>query len=451
MKRFTVADTFAPVDPPNSKVAQPTQEITVGQRLGMSLIGLVFIAVGGLLAFNADGDVFSGLLFAVPGALLAYASLRRTGASHSRTNKVGGYDGAAIFGAVTLVPAALTVMYARSGEMLAAAPLGAFTALFAMAVVNMTIQTFRQNRVAKVLAAARASSASAPSPAVGSRGSAMPPVELVVYLLSELPELPHPYRPLTAEANVIGLPPSNILYLYNFFDDDPMLRKMQGNWRRFGHIWLPGSPGDLAQSTSLLKSVATATSSQVLRTPEEFEQGFRDRPLAPLMPGDPELRGASRLSGGYPETMFLCGDGSWQHAVERLLGAADYVLIDAGGYSEERAGLGWEIRRVLDQCDTHDFVILVDDDADQEALYRTFVAAWSEMSESSPNNRPDAGPIQWVRMNDYAPEGYQAPVVKVGEDLDPGHLMHHGLVGVVDQLHMNRALAEDRIYGLFLR
>jgi hypothetical protein len=263
-----------------------------------------------------------------------------------------------------------------------------------------------------------------------------------------------PYlTPVGADRNIIGLPPRRILYLYNFFSSESLMQKVKGNWRRFGPVYFLGSPADFSYSHSFDGHVSETVGSTILATPESFDARLDAASETVLPPGDKSLTDVSHLSGGYPQHLFLCNDGSWQHGVERLFAHADVVMLDACDYDAERAGLNWEIGYLVNGKAIRNVVVLIDKTTDQSALCKAFREAWESMDGASPNNGPDPGPVRWVLLespSDRAPSKDQADTLPAEADpsglypkLNP--LLRRLVVG-----HYQDALIEDRIFGLLI-
>jgi hypothetical protein len=163
------------------------------------------------------------------------------------------------------------------------------------------------------------------------------------------------------------------------------------------------------------------------------------------------LKDVSYLSGGYSQDLFLCTDSSWRHAVDRLFGQADIVVVDACDYDAERGGLNWELGQLVNRVSTRNFVVLVDEATDQPALYAEFRSAWSRMRSGSPNDRIDVRPVRWVvrKPDDAARSSFTA----VPPEADPVGLYSklNPVMKTLMNAHYDAALGEDRIYGLFIR
>lgn len=378
---------------------------------------------------------------------------------HSRDRRPGYQQDASTIVMFMLAGAMLvvmTVVFFSDGVNLTGIVLGLFSALWWLFIASSILERLQSRRVASVMAQARpAKQAAVPVPSAAPDAATLaPPLDVRVHLQLELPPLHQGYQaPVTATANVLGLPPRPVLYLYNFYSFRAVMRKAEGDWRRFGPLWFLGSPADIAQVNRFTIDIQSAVDAQVIADPAAFDARYAAAASAPMPPGDADLKSVAHFSGGYPQTMFLCSDAAWKHAANRLFADAGHVLLDASDYDTERAGLNWEISQIVDLVDVSRLIVLVDAATDQVALCAAFRSAWSRMAASSPNNRPDAAPVQWVRITEYSPEGYQAPSASPpGPSADPEGRFPRMPWLARRLLHLNheRALDGDRIYGLLL-
>jgi hypothetical protein len=279
--------------------------------------------------------------------------------------------------------------------------------LFAIVLTLSAAQTwslaYQRARVARAMARACALAAP-PDDARDPTSDAVrvaPELKLALFEEEKLPALQIAAdAAVSAAANIVGVAPPRILYLYNFFSAETAVAKRAGDWRRFGPTYLLSSPGDPAAAHTWSLNIARDVLANLVPDAASFETRFGGIDDTPLAPGDRRLRKALRVCGAYPQHTFLCADASWKHAVRRLIDHVDVVLVDASGYSAARAGLGWEIGQLVDHAPIERLVVLVDEDADQAALAGAFDAAWRGMAGASPNNRAD-GPaaLRLVRLS----------------------------------------------------
>ncbi len=346
----------------------------------------------------------------------------------------------------------------RVDGLFGAMALGLFALAWSAAFILTEVRARLDRRVAALM---HESSSSAPSdetklPAHSASAPVehAPPLRLDVYLQDELTRLPKLYlTPVGADLNIIGLPPRRILYLYNFFSAETLVQKVKGNWRRFGPVYFLGSPGDFSYSHTFDWRIGDSVAASILATPESFDTCLARATDTVLPPGHSNLTDVIYFSGGYPQHLFLCNDGSWRHGVRRLFDHAEVVLLDASGYDAQRAGLNWEIGRLIDRVATHNVVVLIDEETNQAALYAAFRAAWLSMERGSPNNRADAGPVRWVLLESRREPG-QSPGQPQGlpPEADPLGLYpkFNPLLRTVIAGHYRDALIDDRIFGLLI-
>ena len=335
-------------------------------------------------------------------------------------------------------------------QKLAAFLVGLFDAIIVFSVTMSTLVKIQSLRIARAMRKANRK-----APPANQSDQTTPDADLPratsrmrheVYLLKELPPLSFAYRPgISADRNILGLPPKRILYLYNFFSSHGIITKLEAGWRRFGPVYFLGSPGDIGMHHALQLRISKSVKPALLTSNEAIEARLAAAAETPLPPGDKGLTGCSFLSGGYPHHHFLCTDANWRHAVIRLASLADAVVIDATEYRPERRGLNWELGCVLDHVPAEKFIVLMDSETDQVALGEHFRQAWSAMRGGSPNDRPDVGPVRFVLLTPCSEE--QPPP----KPPDP-----YGVLGKMNWLLQQRMearypddLAEDRMYGFF--
>ena len=136
----------------------------------------------------------------------------------------------------------------------------------------------------------------------------------------------------------------------------------------------------------------------------------------------------------YATNTLLCGDQSWQHALAKLLSDTDLVLMDLSSFSPKNAGCTFEIAQLVDKFDRRRFLLLIDETTDVDFLSRQLQVAWAAMPASSPNRRPDAGPIRIFRLEkEYEEREDQGPPAKLGVILkDADCLMRLLCIGAVE-------------------
>jgi hypothetical protein len=265
------------------------------------------------------------------------------------------------------------------------------------------VQALQARRVAELMRGRGAATAAAAGESAADRSAPLvrPPLRLAFLAEEDLPVAGPYLARVEAERNVLGLPPVKILYLYNFYAAETLQAKMEGGWRRFGPTFFLASPADVAVAHALSLDMPATVARLLLADEADFDGRFAAALAAPASPaGAPDLTDAFHVTGAYPQHAFLCTDANWRHAVDVLIDHADVVLVDASGYSAERAGLGWEIGQLVNRKASARLVVLVDEAADQVALASAFDAAWDAMSPASPNNAPDPAALAIVLLQD---------------------------------------------------
>lgn len=166
----------------------------------------------------------------------------------------------------------------------------------------------------------------------------------------------------TAGTNGSDLPPLRILYLWNFDTGWTTLDGDIRSWRQYGPVYLLQSP----QSLPVLSYFRLAFEDPerfFLTGPEDLDQRLAAADERPL----PARRRGKRRAR-FPRIGLPCADGAWRDAIRRLCALADVVIVDARGYTRERAGLGWELRHVARSLAPERFLVLADLTTDVDLL-----------------------------------------------------------------------------------
>jgi hypothetical protein len=443
------------IEPVLSPVAAAAEKELPERRLGPALLlCALFLGIFSWISFQADNGRTLGLAMIAIAAVALVAALKafrnvREGRTGSR--EFSPLESAVACALVILMMGAITWNAWSSQEYLAAILVGGFGAAILAFLVLSLLRGIQDKRIARAMRAKGAAQPSSEANAVPDAGpaEAAPRMQLDIYLQEELPALSHAYQPQVLDTgNIVGQKPPHILYLYNFFSSNNLHSKLQGGWRRFGPVYFLGSPQDISFNHTFSLSLKKTISSQLLESPQAFDEHLAAAHTAPLPPGAKGLTGVSWLSGGYPQHVFLCTDASWRHGVIRLFALADVVIIDATAYAPARSGLNWEIGFVVDHIATEKFAVLVNAETDQVALGMQFRKKWAAMRSSSPNNRPGAGPVRFVVLKQKNPQDMkQAADIPAQFQSDPPGLSK--TTCTLARLSLPDTLEEDRIFGMF--
>jgi len=139
------------------------------------------------------------------------------------------------------------------------------------------------------------------------------------------------------------------------------------------------------------------------------------------------------FDGAYPSNVFYCTDAIWQQCVSLLFAKTDFSIIDACDYTKERAGLQWEIGKIINHIATEDMVVMINSKTDIVALGESFRNSWKLMNTDSPNNSERTAPVRFIF--------HQLPDHKIGEK------EHTNII--YEQYHQE-ALSNDKIIGFML-
>lgn len=88
---------------------------------------------------------------------------------------------------------------------------------------------------------------------------------------------------------------------------------------------------------------------------------------------------------GYPAGELLCHGSYWKRAVQRLLRAVDFVVLDLTGFHAGHGGTAFEVRSAIDLVDVERLRLTAAPGSDRRFLTAQLQHAWSEMAADSPN------------------------------------------------------------------
>jgi heme/copper-type cytochrome/quinol oxidase subunit 4 len=317
-------------------------------------------------------------------------------------------------------------------------------AILALLLTLALIQTLIQRRVANMMntkinnlqQTVAATAISEESKTTLTKPLGVPPFLLDVYEQNELPDHSYTLNPnLTEEKNIFNCKPLRIFYFFNFYSSRSLINKTSGGFHRHGPVFFLGSPQDISFSKFWnMFSIKKIVSRLLLTTPEKLAEAMDQVSEKPLPPKTKGLMTENYFTGAYPSNVFYCTDAIWQQCVALLFAKTDFSIIDASDYTNERAGLQWEIGQIINHIATEDFVVLINSKSDLVALGESFKKSWEEMDGNSPNSRQHAGPVRFIF--------HQRPDHLMGEKTHSS---------VLYEAYHHEALSNDNIIALLLQ
>jgi heme/copper-type cytochrome/quinol oxidase subunit 4 len=316
-------------------------------------------------------------------------------------------------------------------------------AVFVLLLILALIQTLIQRRVAmmmntKINVLQQGISVTSPDPKSQqlSKPFTVPLFQLDVYEQNELPD--HSYTlnlNLTEEKNVFNRKPLRIFYFFNFYSSHSLINKTSGGFQRHGPVFFLGSPQDISFGKFRnMFSIKKIVGQLLITTPEKLGEAMDDVSAKPLPPKTKGLMTENYFTGAYPSNVFYCTDAIWQQCVGLLFAKTDFSIIDASDYTNERAGLQWEIGQIINHIATEDFVVLINSKTDLVALGESFKNSWKQMKAASPNNREHPQPVRFIF--------HQRPDHAIGKK-------EH--TNILYEIYHQEALANDKIIALLLQ
>ena len=148
------------------------------------------------------------------------------------------------------------------------------------------------------------------------------------------------------------------------------------HWRHIGSIHLIAGP-DLAATTiephEFLDFLGGTLARRFIDGPDTLNRRISEMDLKP----DPD--------GRFRVNDFFCHEDTWQMTLFRLVGESDAVLMDLRSFSEQNAGVVYEINELIDLVPLERIVFVVDETTDEQFLRQTIQGAWDRISPTSPN------------------------------------------------------------------
>jgi hypothetical protein len=192
--------------------------------------------------------------------------------------------------------------------------------------------------------------------------------------------------------NVVGLAPTNIVYLRVFANEARERNFVRGAWREFGYVRLLRSAAAVPPATLLRWHRNGALRTAFIRGGPQLDDALAGVAQEPLAPGPRRIdtiAGSSVLVydrfGSFPEQSLLVHGTYWQQALDRLLSGADLVVLDLSGYRRRNRGTGYELQRLVDTVPVERVLLLADPWSNKRFLRRAIEQAWRRMAAGSPN------------------------------------------------------------------
>lgn len=185
------------------------------------------------------------------------------------------------------------------------------------------------------------------------------------------------WRLVNLERQYPPSPPFNLLALRVF--GSPSLKDfmvLTSKWRWLGttqRLDGPDTAGD--RSGDVLAMLQGRLDTRIVKNERDLEEAlahFTEKP-------DHELR--------YPLNSFQCTDATWRTALDRLLTLADIIVMDLSGFSQDRLGCKYELRKLIDAQVLDRVLLLIDESTDRILLESVLKQAWHAACKESPNRQ----------------------------------------------------------------
>lgn len=224
------------------------------------------------------------------------------------------------------------------------------------------------------------------------RAATVPRLDVTRRRASKYAKPPARLRRVTAQANVIGHRPINLVYL-RLFDNQPRIRTfVESAWREFGYVYFLRSATAVTRREYRVAKRQGSFAGMFIGTDDALTQAIRSAPIEPLPPGRRRFDdlGPTRIRtrdkyGAYPVRALMCHGSYWQRAVDVLLAQVDVAVLDLSGFTDRNAGTAYELQRVIDRFPIERTVIMCDPQSSTKLIAAALQNAWSRMDAASPN------------------------------------------------------------------
>jgi len=185
--------------------------------------------------------------------------------------------------------------------------------------------------------------------------------------------------------------PLDILYLRLFDNSIGTERFVSAPFRRYSYVYLLRSAEQVDADELESAEASGRPTSMFITTAADLDAALDRAPRGPHELPRPEgFRDAWHFlrdheQGMYPVRALLCHDSFWKAAVDILFTRMDYVALDLSGYRPEHFGTRYELQRVIDRVPIDQIALLAEATSDQKFLTAQVEAAWSQMTDGSPN------------------------------------------------------------------
>lgn len=200
-----------------------------------------------------------------------------------------------------------------------------------------------------------------------------------------------PRHRVTAERNVVGLPPLQIVYLRAVENEARSRTFAQGAWREFGQVHLLRSAAAVGPGEFRAAARDGRLSELVVGSDARFRAQFapRGEPLAAGWHRVRTVAGAAVTTfdphGAYPIGTPTCTGAFWARGLDILFERADLVVLDLSGYDEHVEGTQVELQRIVDRVPVEKVLLLGDPRSRTRFLHEQVHRAWTHMAAGSPN------------------------------------------------------------------
>jgi hypothetical protein len=195
--------------------------------------------------------------------------------------------------------------------------------------------------------------------------------------------LPYVAYVLTVRALFIFTPAgraARLLFLRVFGrpdETDHLYRALVNDWSLIGPVRLIGAP-DIAKRTMNATALAEFLAGRLKRLFQWTRADLNDRMAMAERP---------YADKSYRTVEVLCSGDTWREAVQQLSEDVDVVVMDLRGFTALNVGCAWELGQLAELISLRRVLLCVDSTTQREPLEQALRAAWSSISERSPNLR----------------------------------------------------------------
>ena len=186
-----------------------------------------------------------------------------------------------------------------------------------------------------------------------------------------------------------GTPSARLLFLWVFRTESAsqLVHNVGYKWRILGPIFFLNGAGLMSIDDAKLAAKIFTRKKVMIRNEADLKEQIEEFSYVP------------DKYGFHKVQSVLCGDNIWKQTLDFFIENNDLVLMSLCGYTEKNRGCEFEIRKLIDNIPSKNFVFMVNENTDMNELKKDFSTFWAKMSPNSPNLNSDQHQIRLYNMS----------------------------------------------------